>query len=558
MKINRYIIGLLFLGFGLGSCSHFEELNTDPTTSTVADPQSLIGTVQLAYSGQREVTWRSTAGYHMAFVQMISDNWAISRGQVYEQDPMYLEFMWKSSYGHINNLQAAINQAQKSESMVNYEAVARILKAFIFSQLTDTYGDIPYFQAVRGFDEGILYPEYDNQKDIYYDLFEELKESVALLDPSQSLKGDFIYVGDVQAWKKFANSLRLRLAMRLINVDKDKARTEAESAVLAGVFESYTDGASINHGANNVSTSGDPEIRGNAFSQVQHFLEENMVACETYAGYLRDNDDPRFMMMFAMYGAYTDMNPATPDYKAVSETSVEMTKEYKAKYGELQGFPAGHFVWDPIELEDGEPDEFWSWEEHSVEVEGREVKIIKYFKGLQLRRELGRLDMPTIYQAYSEVELWKSEMALYGWNNGGGDAKSHFATAVEASITELTDIYKTEAVVFDNDVDGYVDNIWASAEPFEVINNEHYVNNFFNGIEAFANWRRSGYPLLKPANHIKSDPALNGLIPRRLAYPNSEINYNSTNISEHLDNGVNFWGAPVWWDGSIDRGVDKS
>ncbi|MEN8250071.1 MAG: SusD/RagB family nutrient-binding outer membrane lipoprotein [Bacteroidota bacterium] len=559
MKINIYIIGFIFLGLGINSCSHFEDLNTDPTTTVAADPQSLITAVQLSYSGEREVTWRSTAGYHMAFIQMISDNWAIARGQVYQADPQYLEFMWRSSYGKINDLTAAITEAGKDPAKVNYEAVARIFKVLIFSELTDTYGDIPYFDAVKGYDEGVLYPKYDNQQDIYTDFFKELKEAAAQLDPAMPLNGDLIYGGNVEGWKKFANSLRLRLAMRLIHVDNTLAQTEAEAAVADGVFESYTDGAIVYHGNYNVIEGGTvAEIRGNAFSQVQRFAEEIVVGCETYVSYLRDNNDPRFTLMFGMYGAYEADGPTVYDHRSVNETSVEATAEYKAKYGKLQGFPSGHFIWNPIELEDGTEDPDWSWATNTVDVNGKTVQFLRYFKALQLRRELTRLEMPTIYQSYSEVELWLAEMATYGWATGGADAKTHFANAVQASIDEMEEIYKSEAIVVGMDVPAYIDNIWASADAFEVINMQHYVNNFFNGREGFANWRRSGYPLLKPAGHEWSDPALNGLIPRRLAYPNSEINYNSVNIQEHLDDGVNFWGAPVWWDNSIDRGVDPS
>jgi hypothetical protein len=89
---------------------------------------------------------------------------------------------------------------------------------------------------------------------------------------------------------------------------------------------------------------------------------------------------------------------------------------------------------------------------------------------------------------------------------------------------------------------------------------QHYVNNFYNGIEGFANWRRSGFPLLTPAEKGRSymDPNLEGLIPRKFAYPNTEMNFNRENLEPHLDNGVNFWGAPVWWDGDKYRGVNLS
>lgn len=552
MKKNIYITAILALV--LNACVNFEELNTDPTTSTVADPQSLISAVQIGYSGSREVQWRSLAAYHMPFIQMVSDGWTISRGQVYELDPSYVKYLWNFSYRTLNDLQIAINRSSEVEGMDNYQAVARILKVMIFSQLTDTYGDIPYFKAISGYNEGVMYPTYDKQEEIYSDFFKELEEANKQLSNDKlELKGDLIYNGDIDKWKKFANSMRLRLAMRLINVDKEKAQFESEAAIKAdgGVFAVYSDGATVMHNNYNLSTSGAVEIRGNGFSQVQNFSEEIMTACETYVAYLRDNDDPRLTMMFGMYGTYVDNASANINFKSTSDLSIKITDEYKATYGKLIGFPPAKFLWDPTE------DEGIDWAAHLVIKDGKKVQVNKYFKVLQLNKELTRIDMPTIYQSYSEVELWKAEMATYGWDNGGGDAKSHFEQAVSASLDELKYIYLAEGNANSSDIDSYISSVWGSGDAFEVINMQHYVNNFFNGIEGFANWRRSGFPKLVPANTERTDPKLNGLIPRRLPYPLSEMNYNSKNVATHLYNGVNFWGAPVWWDASDDRGVIK-
>ena len=553
MKANKYILTLLVVVLGLAvSCDDFGDLNTDPTTSTVPNPKSLISTVQVRYSGDREVTWRSLAAYHMAFTQMISDGWTVSRGQVYEPDASYMEYMWRSSYRNINDLQLAINEASKNEVSANYEAVARILKVMIFAQLTDSYGDIPYFEAVSAYDKDIMHPKYDSQEDIYNDFFKELKEAAAQLDAAKPLEGDLMYNGNVDKWRKFANSLRLRYAMRLVNVDEAKAREEAIAAINDGVMESVDDAAVVKHGAYNVSTGGAVEIRGNAFSQVQHFPEEIIVGCETYISYLRDNNDPRLRMMFAMYGAYQDEATSNVAFKSVNENSVEVTDEYIAKYGKLIGFPPAYFLWDPTDHEGV------TWTPHYVEKNGKTVQINKYFKSLQIKRELTRLDLPTIYQGYSEVELWLAEAAYRGWSSFGGDAKTHFTKAVFANVAELVDILGAEPNL-EIPTGDYAEIIWNNtADKYEAINMQHYVNNFYNGIEGFANWRRSGFPKLKPADHNKTDPALNGLIPRRLQYPNSEMNFNRDNLEPHLYNGVNFWGAPVWWDNSFDRGVDQS
>jgi len=550
MKMKNYILGLLVIIISITtSCDNFGDLNVDPTRSTVANPKSLVSTVQIRYSGDREVQWRSLAAYHMSITQMISDGWTVSHGQVYKLDPSYMEYMWKSSYVNINDLTLAIKEAQKDANLVNYEAVAKILKVMIFAQLTDTYGDIPYFEAVSAIDEDILKPAYDNQEDIYNDFFVQLKDAANMLDSSKSLEGDLIYQGNVDNWKKFANSLRLRYALRLVNVDLEKARVEALSAIQDGVMESVADAATVDHGDFTVSTTGQPEIRGNGFSQVQNFSEEIIVACDTYVGYMRENNDPRMMMMFGMYAAYQEDATSRYNSKSTTETSVEISKEYKAKYGPLKGYDPGYFLWEsPV----GSPSDIWA--PRFVEKDGRTVQINKFFKSLQIRRELTGIDLPSIYQSYSEVELWLAEVAERGW---GGDAKMHYTNAVLANYAELVNILGAKPNL-DLNINDYAENLWNNtSDKLEVINMQHYMNNFYNGTEGYANWRRSGFPALKPkTNGAFTDQTLNGLIPRRFPYPNSEMNFNRDNLEPHLDNGVNFWGAPVWWDGSKTRGVD--
>ena len=549
-KVNFLLLPMLALLILVQSCSHFEDLNTDPTTSTESDPQSLISKALVHYSGDRETVWRSTMGYHMAFTQMISDGWAISNGQKYNVLASYPEYMWRSMYSYIDNLQLAIDKASTDEELVNYVAVARILKVLYFAQLTDTYGDIPYFQAVKGYNEGIMWPTYDKQQVIYTDLFKELTEAYAQLDATKALESDLLYSGNVMQWKKFANSLHLRLAMRLVNVDATAAQAEVQKVLANPVIESSADNAIIYHGNFDISSSGATEIRGNAFSQVQHFNDEIVLACATYSDYLRDNQDPRLEMMFGVYGAYVEDATNNVSFKAVTSTSVDVTKEWKASQGNLLGWPAGKFIWDPTE------DEGITWSPIFLNKDGKDVQINKYFKGLQVRKQLNRLDLPFIYMSYSEVELLKAE-AFERWGIAG-DSKTHLDNAIYASIDDLTHILGANAASV-GDINNYVNNIttlWATDDHIELINMQQYVNFFFNGIEAFANWRRTGFPKLVPTNDpAYTDQSLNGKIPRRIPYPDSEMQYNRTNLEEHLDNGVNFWGAPVWWDGDADRGI---
>lgn len=550
-KLYKLLIPVIVLGLLGQSCSHFEDLNTNPAASTNADPKSLIAKVTIHYSGSRETIWRSTAGYHMAFSQMVSDGWAISNGQKYNVIAGYPEYMWRSMYSYVNDLQLAINEAKDKPELINYTATARIMKVLFFSQLTDTYGDIPYFEAVKGYDEGVMWPKYDTQKEIYYDMFKELDEAVNQLNADKELKSDLICNGDINKWKKFANALHLRLALRLVNVEEGKAREEAEKALAGTLLESSVDNAVLYHGNYDISSSGAEEIRGNGFSQVQHFNDEIVVACATYSNYLRDNKDPRLEMMFGVYGSYVEnVSSGRIAFKSTNDLSVEVTQEWKEKYGPLLGFPAGKFLWDVTD------DDGITWQSFFVKKDGKDVQIDKYFKAVQIRKELNRFDAPFIYMSYAEVELMKAE-ANVRWGIAG-DAKTHVLNAVSASIDDLHNTLRSP-IASVADINTYltiVEELWNTQDHLELISMQHYVNFFFNGIEAFANWRRTGFPKLHPANDPSyTDQNLNGLIPRRIPYPDSEMQYNRDNLEPHLADGKNFWGAPTWWDGDNTRGV---
>lgn len=550
--MKKHLIKYFFLVAILimSSCEHFENLNSDPATTTKPDVPSIISAVQLRISGERETQWRSLCYFHMGVTQMIADGWTVSRGQVYELDYSYVEYMWKSYYQMINNLELAKMEALKNPAMDNYVAASTVLQVLLFSQLTDTYGDIPYTEAVKGYQEGKMFPKYDKQEDIYYDFFEKLTEATSLFDNTKPFVGDLFYKGDVVKWKKFVNSLRLRLAMRLVHVDVDKAKAEATLAYQGGLMKKYDESAYVTYANYDVSASGMPEIRGNGFSQVQRFSEEIIFGCATYTDYLRDNNDPRFSMMFGIYGALKGTALSRVDSKSTTTTSIEITNEYKQKYTVLHGQPRASFFFEDFSSQGID------WSTHIVKKGNQEVQVDKIFKCLQIRRELTHFDAPSVYLPYSEVELWLAETVERGWGISNETAQAHFEKAVNAHIQILQKIQGANAPS-QNQVDTYIASIWNSdADKLKVINMQHYVCNFFNGIEGFANWRRSGYPELKPADHNKTDSKLNGLIPRKMPYPLTEMSYNSENVTPHLHDGVNFWGAPVWWDGDINRGVD--
>src|SRR3990170_2900461 len=114
----------------------------------------------------------------------------------------------------MRDVQAMISLSEANGEL-NYKGVALVMRAWMFYMATDCYGDIPYSEATQAKSDGIYYPKYDTQEEIYNGILSDLEEANTLLQDVLNVKGDLIYGGDVAKWRKLANSLRIRYLMRI-------------------------------------------------------------------------------------------------------------------------------------------------------------------------------------------------------------------------------------------------------------------------------------------------------------------------------------------------------
>jgi hypothetical protein len=164
-----------------------------------------------------------------------------------EVRPARMEGYWGTYYsGALADIQTVIDKGVESGN-VNIEAMGRIWKAWIFHIVTDLWGDVPYSQALMGAEN--VTPAYDAQADIYASLLSELADAQAALDPGAAGfdQGDLLYAGSITAWQRFANSLRMRLAMRLSEVDPATAQAQFVAGYNAGGFQNNADNAMLQY-----------------------------------------------------------------------------------------------------------------------------------------------------------------------------------------------------------------------------------------------------------------------------------------------------------------------
>jgi hypothetical protein len=252
MSMNRYLraapaLALVFAG----ACDQgLTDVNKNPNAPEDVPPAHL-----LANAIQQGVGYNGS-GYGVAgseYGLRLTEIWSqqLAQSQYNEEDlytprPSQLEGVWNSWYaGTLKDLSVAQQQGQKTGD-ANLSAVASILSQWGFSQLTDTYGDIPYSQALQlAGDSGTTRPVYDTQKDVYYGILSKLTAASGSLSGGAGdwATGDLLYHGNIAAWKKFSNSLRMRYAMRIVNADPAKAQAEFTAANTAGGFASNADNA---------------------------------------------------------------------------------------------------------------------------------------------------------------------------------------------------------------------------------------------------------------------------------------------------------------------------
>jgi hypothetical protein len=206
--------------------------------------------------------------------------------------------------GQLNTLHQ-LNQAIQAPQFTNERALVRILRVYTFHQLTDAAGDIPYFDAMKG-EEGVLSPKYDPQRDIYLDMFKELEQAAAALDPSKTNFGaaDLFYKGDVNKWKKFAYTLMLRLGMRLTKVEPELARTWVQKAIAGGVITTDADMAKISYA--NVTGGMNPKVRnsllnGNYLNPQDVDNVEGGKYAATFIDKLKSTNDPRLPVISVVW-----------------------------------------------------------------------------------------------------------------------------------------------------------------------------------------------------------------------------------------------------------------
>lgn len=537
---------LIYSGFCLaaalvsGCTKDFTKINTNPnaTSAAVFNPNFLLAQAQIQYS---------QTGYDQLLYQSM---WSQSLASTYDYYGNGDKYIYKGSF---NDYKARVyNSGYSAETLVqemknltdgkaeyaNLNKIATIMKVFILQRVTDAYGDVPYSEAGMA-KQGIFTPKFDKQQDIYTAMLSDLDGATAALDASKDKpSSDLFYTGDITKWKKLGYSLMVRVAMRLTKVDAATAQKYVEKAYAAGTMTSIDDNAKVK--TDNANGNANSTI--NALTVPDDFREVRW--SKTLIDYMQSTTDTLRISAIAEVASGTGKAANSDETKPGNDTAKYqhgMPNGYDLNGGatdisKAPGYP-GTSPADPSVANDAPaPDGKYS-----------RPRLQVYYTSSTSTSPVDKSGINMLL-TYGETELLLAEAATRGWATGS--AATHYANALLANQLELAQ-FNAAATISATKAAAYVAaHPLVPATALQQINMEYYVetSSTFIHNETWANWRRTGIPVLTPVKYVGQ--FTDGSIPRRIIYPLTLITTNAANYNAAVANltGGDVFTARVWWD----------
>jgi hypothetical protein len=486
MKKVNLLAWLLVAATGLTAlpaCTDgFEEMNVNPNQNPNVIPETLLAPALTdLVKGNMDRAFRITNELMQVHVSRV-DNDEFHR---YVIRPAEADFMWNRWYTRVTDFRDMYASATAVKSNT-FMAIARICEVWTFSLLTDTYGDVPYSEAIMG-RAGVLQPKFDRQEDIYRDLFTKLEEANELLKTNVNLSADQaqldpLYQGNALRWRKFGNSLYLRLLLRVSNRTDAIAKGLSPQAKLRDMV--------------NTNASNYPLIANN---------EESAI--------IRWTGTAPYQSPFQTYRT-ADFSSSSSMSQFFINNLVEWKDPRLAKWatlsgGTYEGIQSGYL---PTQIP---------------------VPKSTYPAALMTEPLLGNI------LNYAEVQLLLAEAAVRGWVTG--DAKAYYETGTTNGIT-LWGYPVPTGYLNGGDVK------WEASSSLDTkldqIHLHKYYALFFTDFQQWFEYRRTGHPVLPLGPGLKN----NRQMPARINYPIYVQSLNQVNYQAAVaDQGADDINTKVWW-----------
>ncbi len=483
----------------LVSCTKLQDINNNPNSLTsVPDQYLFTNAAKWSVSEARQLTSRAQlmvtgAWSHLYYTPYVEDRYDMN----YDTDDEGIAWtdLFSVSLAQSNNIVKITGTDGSAPNEVR-NAMATVLTVITYTKISDLWGTIPYTEGGKGISYNILNPKYDTQEFIYHDMIDKLGKCITVFETGTAADGygaaDPFFGGDLTKWIKYANSFRLRLAMRMRYADASGAATAITASLAKPLMESNADNAMIkNFNVTQVYLySGWYEVFQNEgkSSRPSKLLIDQ----------LKNTSDPR-LPVFAITG----------------------------KHGEYNGVPNGITAAARALL----PDTILcSWQP------------LMYAK-----------DMPSFSLCYPEVCFLKAEAALYGVGRTASttDANTYYQAGISAAMG-IWGVAATDITTFLATAEASLSG--TTEDNFRKICTQAWLSFVTNNYEAYNTVRRTGYPVVPVRTGLETPYALslgvtNGQLPRRMTYPSTENTLNKTNYDAAVAaQGADLRTTKIWWD----------
>jgi hypothetical protein len=513
-KIRQFILLSSFLILISGCDKNFVEINTNPFALTTMDPALLFaGSQRTGGLGG----WESESTIIQQFVNPFNLGATLSFNFNADIDN-FQTGPWGSYTGSVKTFTHILDMLKETTTKVNLQSMVRIWKAKCFMMIVDHHGDVPYFGAGMAYLEGeaAFFPVYDDDSAIYDDLYLEIKDALSKLNPAGDyVSADLFYgqkafvpvttaAAQVAQWKKVGNSLLLRLGMRYSKVNPTKAASIVAEAFAGGVMTSNTDNTMVVYDGTLFTNGGNAGLINN---NPRYYY-----AAEPFVNQLKTTNDPRSKYLVASFA-----DPSAPVSDPAPKTAI----------ADQFGLPIG-IISDNLTIANG----YRGTKKGGYDYSQVNVNIAAH------------LTTPTYWVTCAQAQLLLAEAAKRGWIPGGdAQARIYYEAGVRADMAMYTTILartkpSNAAVPIPPSVsvaeqDAYLAQagvVYDPANALKQINTQYWLANFLNSSEAWANYRRTGFPVLSPNtyNNNLTQNGGDGYV-HRFSYPDTELSKNKVN-----------------------------
>lgn len=512
-KYNILLASALVVLLMFSCTANFEDINTNPNKTTVGQVKATSIFEPLLYNGAN--AWLNyTHFWNNELIQFT----AFTGGTTRQEHRYFIsdgnwQTVWNLYARYANNVMHMYDLSVQDEDK-SLEAVALTLKVLWMYNLTDIYGDIPYSEAFTARKAGgTSTPVFESQKEVYELMFADLEQANEIyatkpvfLKPAL----DGMYNGSMDQWRKFNNSLYLRLLMRVSGRSEmnsgSKIKEIMDNPSKYPIFESNNDNATVNFSGIDPYRNQFADTNESAFTSSGRKITEQVIK----------------MTVVEENGEQVYVDPRLPIIAKKNPSTV--TNPNNRWIGTIAGVK---------EEEQSVADRGTSWLNTPV---------------------FCRADAPGWFMDYAEVQFIFAEAALKGMIPGGeAQAKEYYTNAVTASLEkwgEYGEYSETPVAMTSAQINQFLSSDLASwdnaSNKEELIGNQKYLALFWIGMEAYHEYRRTEYPKLTIGNGAFYNDYI---LPTRFGYPRTTMATNNEHAKEALTRmgGENDMKTPVWW-----------